>query len=195
MPRRNESESFGFQSRFRSVSPNGSTRQAQRTATRLPAGPRDGSAGGRASALGSDPALLREASGLRADPRARRDRRRKGVVQGRLSHAPLRSADEQFLSEGPRWHASRDLASRRPAVRCRGDLGKLARSSDGQMGADVRRRHRAGQRTGRADPRSHAGDTAERFVRTLAKRRGGSPRSAGAIPADQLAVSPQRSRR
>ena len=47
---------------------------------------------------------------------------------------------------------------------------------------DVRRRHRAGQRTGCADPRSHAGDTAERFVRTLAKRRGGSPRAAGAIP-------------
>src|ERR1700722_2780352 len=41
--------------RFRNVYPNGSTRQAQRTTTRLPAGPRDGSAGGRASALGLIP--------------------------------------------------------------------------------------------------------------------------------------------
>jgi ferritin-like metal-binding protein YciE len=35
---------------------------------------------------------------------------------------------------------------------CRGDMGKLARSADRQMGEDVRRRHRPGQRTGRADP-------------------------------------------
>ena len=57
----------------------GPTRTAKRTAACLQAGSRDGTAGGRASALGPDPALLREASGFRADPRApKRSRRTSG---------------------------------------------------------------------------------------------------------------------
>lgn len=53
-------------------------------------------------------------------------------------------------------------------------LGELAQSSDGDKGAQLRGPHRSGQRTGRADPRTDARDSAPRTVSTLAKRRSGS---------------------
>ena len=87
-----------------------------------------------------------------------------------------------FFSEGRRRQTARDLPTRRPALRRRRHMGKLARFHDEPMGAYLCRHHSAGERTHRSDPRAHAGDTAERPVSALAQRRSGSARPAGAAP-------------
>jgi putative SOS response-associated peptidase YedK len=115
--------------------------------------------------------------------------------QGRLSQAPLHSADEQLLSEGHRWEALRNLTSRRPAFRCRGDMGKLARSADRQ----VERTFAvvtvpANELVAQIHDRMLAILPNDRFSRWLSKE--ADPRELLVpFPADELAVSPQRSRR
>jgi len=112
------------------------------------------------------------------------------VVQGRRTQAPLHSADEQLLSEGHRWEA---LRSRPFGVR--GDMEKLVRSADRQMGADVRRRTvPANELVTQIHDRMLAIPPNDRFARWLSDE--ADPRVLLVpFPADQLAVSPQRSRR
>jgi hypothetical protein len=96
-------------------------RTTQRTATRFPAGSRDGTAGGGPSPLGADSALLREAFGFRANPREGGNGRRKRVVRRRLPQAALRRPDEQLSAEG----RGRQIASHggtRPPCRGRSAL-------------------------------------------------------------------------
>src|ERR1700721_37972 len=100
-----------------------------------------------------------------------------------------------FFSEGHRWEALRNLPPRRPAFRCRGDMGKLARSADRQ----VERTFAvvtvpANELVAQIHDRMLAILPNDRFSRWLSKE--ADPRELLVpFPADELAVSPQRSRR
>src|SRR5580704_6532366 len=59
-------------------------------------------------------------------------------------------------------------------------LGELAQSK-WRLGADVLHHHRPRQRTGRNDPRPHAGHHPDRAARALARRRARPARSAAAV--------------
>ena len=63
-----------------------------------------------------------------------------------------------------------------------GCVGELASPAKRRMDSHGGDHHRAVKRTGRANPRSHAADPAEGRLRTLARRRARSPRSARAVP-------------
>ena len=88
------------------------------------------------------------------------------------------------------WRAVKG-ARAKPALRCRDArphtvrywrcVGELASSAKRRMDSHGGNHHRAVERAGRANPRSHAADPAEGLLRSLARRRVRSPRSARAV--------------
>ena len=155
---------------------------------RNPRKPRDRPTHSRTSALRPDPARLQGPRGrAQADQRACRIRRAASNLSRRLCQAPLHRARRLFLrvagDQGGTGEATLRRRDEGPlALHHRRALGELASPAKRRMDSHGGDHHRAVERVGRANPRSHAVDPAEGRLRTLAKWRARSPRSTRAVP-------------